>query len=52
VFIALCLSKNSFAENPRKKLCDRKFYKRRSPFGWKFPISQVSAVLTKQDFFN
>src|SRR5579871_3957005 len=46
------LLKNSFAENSQKKLCNRKPYKRQSPIWWTFTIPQISAVLTKQEFFN
>jgi len=48
----LWLLKNSFAANSRKKLCDRKLYKRRSPISWTFTIPKISAILTKSEFFN
>jgi hypothetical protein len=38
------LLKNSFTENWLKKLCNRKPYKRRSRFSWKFCIPQIFAV--------
>ena len=44
--------KNSFAEHSQKKLCNRKPNKRRCPFWRTFSICQISAVLTKQEFFN
>ena len=46
------LLKNSLAGKSPKKLCDKKPYKRRSPFWQTFGITQISAVLTKQEFFN
>ena len=48
----LWLLKNSLAGKSPKKLCDKKPYKRRSPFWHTFGITQISAVLTKQEFFN
>jgi hypothetical protein len=48
----LWLLKNSLTGKWSKKLCNRKPYKRRSPFWYTFSISQIPAILTKQEFFN